>query len=54
MSMNVKVAKANLDVNEYKNSKVAGIVMANSVKRFGYPIIVMRRGNDIYLVRRDI
>ena len=54
MGMNVKVAKAILDVNEYKSPQVAQSVWTVSIKRFGYPINVMRRNGEVYLVRRDM
>lgn len=54
MSMNVKYAKAELEVGEYSSPTVARSVWACSIKKFGYPIDVKLRGKDIYLVRRDI
>lgn len=54
MAMNVKVAKVDLDENEYSNIEVARATMAISVKRMGYPITVTRRQNEIYLIRRDM
>lgn len=54
MSMNIRIAKADLDIGEYASPEVARSVMANSIKRFGYPIDLHRRGKDIYLVRRDM
>lgn len=54
MGMNVKVAKAELDVDEYKSVEVAATVWTASIKRFGYPITVTRRNNEIYLIRRDL
>lgn len=54
MSMNVKIAKAELDVGEYASPTVARSVWATSIKRFGFPIDVKQRNNEIYLVRRDM
>ena len=54
MGMNVKIAKAELDVDEYKSPSVAANVWAVSIKRFGYPISVKLRKNEIYLIRRDM
>ncbi len=54
MCMNVKTAKIDFDIYEYSNPDVARSVIANSIKRFGYPIDINKRGNEIYLIRRDI
>lgn len=54
MGMNVKVAKAELDVGEYKSVEVAQTVWHNSINRFGFPITVTRRNGEIYLIRRDM
>ena len=54
MSMNVKIAKAELDVGEYASPTVARGVWAISIKRFGYPIDLKLRNGEIYLVRRDM
>ena len=54
MAMNVKVVKVDLDEREYKSATVAAGVMQASIKRHGYPITVVRRGNEIYLIRRDM
>lgn len=54
MAMNVKVVKVDLDENEYKTIDGARSVMAISVKRMGYPITVTKRGDEIYLIRRDM
>lgn len=54
MSMKAKVVKVDLDECEYKNVAVAYRCMGASVRRYGLPINVMKRGNEIFLVRRDI
>ena len=54
MAMNVKVAMVNLDKNEYKSIDTARETMAMSVKRYGYPITVTKRGDEIYLIRKDM
>lgn len=54
MSMNIKIAKVDLDIGEYASPDVARSTMALSIKRFGYPIDVFKRGNEIYLIRRDM
>ena len=54
MAMNVKIVKVDLDEHEYSSAEVARSVMAISIKRMGYPITVTRRGDEIYLIRRDM
>lgn len=54
MSMNTKVVKVELDSNEYSSINVARSVMTASIRRFAYPIDVMQRGDELYLVRRDM
>ena len=54
MAMNVKVVKVDLDEEEYKSPDVAARTMTLSIKRYGYPITVTRRRNEIYLIRRDM
>ena len=53
-SMNVKIAKIDLDENEYSNINVARSVIGVSIKRFGYPVDITKRKGELYLVRRDI
>lgn len=54
MSMNVKIAKAELDIGEYSSPTVARSVWTISIKKYGYPIDVRMRKGEIYLIRRDI
>lgn len=54
MGMNVKIAKAELDIGEYKSPRVAFCVWKHSINRFGYPIDLKMRDGEIYLVRRDM
>ena len=54
MSMNVKTVKVEIGVDEYKSPEVARSVWATSIKRFGFPIDVKQRNNEIYLIRRDM
>ena len=54
MAMNVKVVKVDLDEHEYKSIEVAARTMMLSIRRFGYPITVTKRGNELYLIRRDM
>ena len=51
MGMNVKIAKAELDVGEYASPMVARSVWGVSIKRSGYPIDLKLRNGEIYLVR---
>lgn len=54
MDANIKIAMVDLKQYNYKSVDVARTVMACSVKRFGLPIDVVKRGDEIYLVRRDM
>lgn len=54
MGMNVKVAKVDLAQYNYKSPIVAAQVMGRSVKYHGQPIDVVRRRNEVFLVRRDM
>ena len=54
MSMNIKIAKAELDIGEYKSPRVAFGVWRLSINRFGYPIDIKMRDGEIYLIRRDM
>lgn len=54
MASNMKMAKVNLDEGEYSSVVVAASVMAVSIRRYGYPIRLIRRGDEIYLIRKDI
>lgn len=54
MGMNVKIAKAELDIGEYASPSVARSVWGISIKRFGYPIKLKLRNGEIYLIRTDM
>lgn len=54
MSMNTKVAKVDLSQYSYKSFETAVTSMSVSVKRWAYPIAVMQRNGEIFLVRKDI
>ena len=54
MAMNVKIAKVDLTQYNYKSVTVAAQVMQKSVNRFGHPIDVVKRKDEVYLVRRDL
>lgn len=53
MSMNIKVAKVDTG-DHYKNSQVAAQVLGKAAKVHGYPIIVAKRKDEIYFIRRDM
>lgn len=54
MAMNVKAVKVDLTKYNYKSVSVARQVMGKSIERWGFPIDIFRRGDEIYLVRRDM
>lgn len=54
ISMNVKLAKVEFEENEYKSVKVADSVLRVAAKRYGVPIKVRMRNDEIYFERRDI
>ena len=54
MNSNVRVARVELSENEYSNDNSACSTMRASVKRFGLPIDICKRKDEIYLIRRDI
>jgi hypothetical protein len=54
MAMNIKVAKIDFEGRNYSSVEGARATMAISVKRAGLPITVTRRGDEIYLIRRDM
>lgn len=54
MSMGDKYAKVDLNPGDYANSEVAYIALRASVKYADLPITVIRRGEDVYLMRNDM
>lgn len=54
MRMNVKAAKYEFTENEYKSVSSAGGNLYKGARRWGYPIDVVRRGGEIYFVRKDM
>lgn len=50
----IKVAKLNFNEHDYKRASYAATACAQSVKRGKLPIAVMRRGEEVYLVRTDM
>lgn len=53
LSMNVKVAKIECG-DDYKNTKAAVGTFRNCIRRYGFPIDVIQRKDEIYFVRRDM
>lgn len=54
MSMGIKTAKIDFGGNGYKSSNVACCCIHRAIKLGGLPIKVTRRGDDIYLTRKDM
>lgn len=54
MAMNIKVAKIELNVNDYKYPKYAASSFAECIKREGLPVNVCMRKDEVYLIRRDM
>ena len=47
----VKVAKLNWNENEYKDVNTARNSMATAIKRSGENLMVIKRGQDLYLMK---
>lgn len=54
ISMNVKLARVDITERDYKNTMVGYGVMRTAAKRYGAPIKVYIRNDEIYFERRDI
>lgn len=54
MAMNTKVAWAVFEPHEYVNTLSACLTLKRSCRRFGYPIEVCVRNDDLYFVRTDM
>ena len=54
MASNIKVAKVNFVEGEYKSLKSAHESLRVAAKRWVLPIDVVKRGDEVFLVRRDI
>ena len=54
MSLNAKIVKVNLAEGEYSSVTVAYTTLMRAAKKWGFPIKVMKRKDDIYFVRQDI
>ena len=54
MAMNCKYARLEFDADEYVNTNSACGSLYSTVHRYGYPIVVKQRDDDVYLERTDI
>lgn len=54
MSSNVEIAILEFNEKEYKSLDIARESLAQSVKRYGFPITVMKRKDQVFLIRRDM
>lgn len=54
ISMNIKVARVDLDPDDYKSVNVAANVLRNGVRRHAVPIKVKMSDGEIYFVRTDM
>ena len=54
MAMNVKFAWVIFEPHEYVNTLSARLTLRRSCRRFGYPIDVCVRNDDLYFVRTDM
>lgn len=54
MSANVEVAILEFNENDYKSPKGAAACLQHSAKRYGYPITVTLRKDQVFLIRRDM
>lgn len=54
MASGDQFARVELSDDEYKNIKSANNCLSYAAKRHGFPVHVIRRGDNLYLIRRDI
>lgn len=54
MAMNVKVAKVTWTSIEYKDYKSCYQALHKAVDRGGYPVQVLTRNEEVYIIRKDI
>lgn len=54
MKMNVEAVKLSFGKNEYKNSHSAYTTYHKAVRRFAFPVRVVMRKGEVYLVRTDM
>lgn len=54
MNLNIKIAKIELDENEYKNVKTAAQCIRVAIKRWSLPITAHQIGENIYLINEEL
>lgn len=54
MSANIEIAIVEWNERDYKSANIEYQVLRDAAKRHGFPITVMKRGDSIYFVRRDM
>jgi hypothetical protein len=54
MKMGIKCARVEFSPNEYRSVESAHSAFAKLVRYYAYPITVNKRGDEVYLTRRDI
>lgn len=54
MAMNVKIAKVDLNEQDYKSPRIARSVLGNAAKRHCVSVKVCIRDDEIYFVRTDM
>lgn len=54
INANIEIAVVEFKDCDYKSPAVATECIRNACKRHGYPITVVKRGDSVYLIRRDM
>ena len=54
MSANVEVAILEFNKDEYKSPKGAAHCLRHAAKCYGFPVTVMQRKDQVFLIRRDM
>lgn len=54
MAENIKFAKLNFNEHDYKSAYSAYENMYRANKKNGFPIKVVKRGEEVYLIRTDL
>ena len=54
VNMDVKFAKFEFNENEYKHANSAYNNLTRAARKYGYPVNVHVRENEVYFERRDI
>lgn len=53
MAMNIKVAKVDTG-DHYVNTEIAARTIRMAANRYGYPIDVIQRKDEVFFIRRDM